>query len=82
MVASANYILVTDEKAVYRLNRKFKIPKGLKEIPYLNNEKVYDRDGKLLNKFMSFGEIEPRFNPKKLVLAINYILTKGLMYAN
>lgn len=75
--------LVTDGNKIYRLARKFsKIPKGLTEITYVKGEKVYDCDGYLLNKFTRFQGIEPRLNPTKTALAVNYVLTQGLYHAS
>ena len=72
--------LVTDGKKIYRLARRFKTPKGLTEIFYIKKEKIYDSEGYLLNKFTGFQGVEPRFNPKKSVLAVNYALSKGLYH--
>ena len=81
MKGSKNYMIVTDGITKYRLNRKFKIPKGLKEVFYISNKKIYNIDGELLAKHMRIQEIEPRDNINILTRTIRTILNSGYYHA-
>ena len=82
MKPSKDYRIVTDGNDDYRLNRRFKIPKGLKEVFYIKDKKIYNSDGELLPKYMRIQEIEPRNNPNILARSINHAIISGQFHAS
>ena len=82
MKNNKNYQIVTDGIKNYRLNRRYKIPKGLKEVFYIKDKKIYNSDGELLSKYMKIQEIEPRNNPNILARSINHAINSGQFHGN
>lgn len=82
MKNNKNYKIVTDGKMNYRLHRKFKLPKGLKEVFYILDKKVYNIEGELLAKHMRIQEIEPRNNQNILARSINHAILSGQFHGS
>ena len=72
--AQNEYRIVTDGEQLFRLPPNFKIPKGLTEILKYKGSNVYQRNGKLKNKFMALQRIRPANNMTRLSRSIKYAL--------
>lgn len=72
--AENEYRLVTDGRDLYRIESCFTVPEGLTEIIEFKNTGVFDKDGRLIDKFANLQIVKPRLAVKKLVIAVRKAL--------